>query len=75
MQAISGHIITAPVKEFCDLSGLGRTRVYELIASGELESITIGRRRLIVLDSYRRLIERRHASGEKLLRPSAKVAQ
>lgn len=75
MQATSAHIITAPVKEFCALSGLGRTRVYELIGSGELESITIGKRRLIVLDSYRRLIDLQRAAGHKLPRPGVKVAQ
>ena len=74
MQATLAHIITAPVREFCALSGLGRTRVYELIGSGELESITIGKRRLIVLDSYRRLIEQRRAAGQKLPRPGAKAS-
>jgi hypothetical protein len=58
MDTISDRIITAPVGEFCRLSGLGRTKVYELLGDGTLASITIGKRRLIVLDSYRSLIKR-----------------
>jgi excisionase family DNA binding protein len=57
MESISDRIISAPVGEFCVLSGLGRTVVYEMIGDGRLESIKIGKRRLILLDSYRRLIE------------------
>jgi excisionase family DNA binding protein len=51
------NVITASIGEFCRLSGIGRTKVYELLGEGNLESISIGRRRLIVLDSYRRLIQ------------------
>jgi len=58
MNTPSDNVITAPISEFCRLSGIGRTKVYELLGDGSLESISIGRRRLIVLDSYRRLIER-----------------
>ncbi len=29
------------------LGGLGRTKIYELIASGDLRSVTVGRRRFI----------------------------
>jgi hypothetical protein len=63
MESISDRIITAPVGEFCRLSGLGRTRVYELIGAGELDSITIGKRRLVVIESYRKLIERQRAAA------------
>lgn len=62
MDTFADRIITAPVGEFCRISGLGRTRVYELIANGELDSISIGKRRLIVLDSYRRLIDRQRGT-------------
>lgn len=73
MDSISENIITTPVGEFCRISGIGRTRVYELIAAGELDSITLGKRRLIVLDSFRRLIERQrvaptHAAASPPLR-------
>jgi hypothetical protein len=62
MDNFADRIITAPVGEFCRISGIGRTRVYELIGVGALDSITVGKRRLIVLDSYRRLIERQRGT-------------
>lgn len=31
----------------CAALGIGKTKLFELIASGELETITIGRRRLV----------------------------
>ena len=38
------------------LSGLGRTKIFELIGTGELESIAIGRRRLIRYSSLEALL-------------------
>jgi hypothetical protein len=35
------------------MSGLGRTKLYELICRKEVESVTVGSRRLIVLASLR----------------------
>lgn len=35
--------------------GLGRSKLYELIAEGRLETVTIGRRRLVRVDSVRSL--------------------
>jgi excisionase family DNA binding protein len=61
MDTISDRIISAPINEFCSLSGLGRTKVYEMLDSGDLDSIKIGKRRLILIDSYRKLIERQRA--------------
>ena len=55
--------ISATIAEFRRLSGIGRSRIYELLKTGELESIHIGSRRLILIDSYRRLIERRRQSA------------
>jgi hypothetical protein len=58
MATISDQIITAPVGKFCQVSGVGKTKVYELLGDGTLVSIKVGKRRLIVLDSYRKLMER-----------------
>jgi len=38
------------------VTGLGRTKLYELLNAGKLRSVTIGRRRLIAADSVRSLI-------------------
>ena len=73
MDTIPDRVITAPVAEFCILSGLGRTKTYELLGTGELDSITIGKRRLIIIDSYRRLIERQRAEGKVFPRPGTKA--
>ena len=62
MDTISDRIISAPINEFCVLSGLGRTKVYEMLDGGELDSIKVGKRRLILIDSYRQLIERQRAA-------------
>ena len=43
------------VAEAQAMTRLGETKVYELIKKGDLVSIKIGRRRLIRLDSIRRL--------------------
>jgi hypothetical protein len=73
MDTPSDRIITAPVGEFCRISGIGRSRVYELIGDGSLESFTLGKRRLIVIDSYRRLIERQRGDANSLPRPGTKA--
>jgi excisionase family DNA binding protein len=47
---------TTSISEFCRETGLGSTKVYELINSGELETLTIGKKRLIQLESWRRYL-------------------
>jgi excisionase family DNA binding protein len=44
------------INEACRVSSLGRTRLYELIAEGQLEARRIGKRTLIPAESLRRLI-------------------
>jgi excisionase family DNA binding protein len=39
------------------LTGIGKTKLFELIANGTLETTSIGRRRLILYRSLQRLIE------------------
>ncbi|MEU6039765.1 helix-turn-helix domain-containing protein [Actinomadura sp. NPDC047616] len=40
------------------LGGLGRTKTYQLIKSGELPSVTIGRRRFVAVHDLRAYVER-----------------
>jgi hypothetical protein len=49
-------ILTAPISAFQRISGLGQSLIKEMITRGELETVTIGHRRLVVVDSWRRLI-------------------
>ena len=37
--------------------GLGRSKVYELIGDGELRTVSIGRRRLVLVDSVKALVD------------------
>jgi excisionase family DNA binding protein len=44
------------VNDAAAYSGIGRTRLYELIGTGDLEAIKAGKRTLIVADSLRRYL-------------------
>lgn len=48
----------APIPAATGYLGVGRSTVYELIAAGELETVKIGARRLIVAASMDAYIER-----------------
>jgi hypothetical protein len=54
--------ITAPVNEFAAMSGLGVSTVWAMVKDRRLETIAVGRRRLVVLASYHRLIEEQRAA-------------
>ena len=43
--------LSCTIEEACEVTGLGRTKVYELIGSGQLVTATIGRRRLVMVRS------------------------
>ena len=47
-----------PLKDTAHIIGIGLTKTYELLNSGDLETVRIGRRRLVTADSIKRLIER-----------------
>ena len=53
------------VNEFCRVFGLGRTKVYQLIAEGKLRTIRIGGRRLIPREAALALL----AEGEQMSAP------
>jgi excisionase family DNA binding protein len=41
----------------CQITGLGRTKIYELVAEGRLKATAIGRRRLVFYASIEALLE------------------
>ena len=49
--------LTCTIAEACGATGLGRTKLYELIGDGCLESTRVGRRRLIFIRSLRTLLQ------------------
>jgi excisionase family DNA binding protein len=51
------------VEEVANLTSLGRSTVYELIARGEIPSITIGRSRRIPVEALRAWIRRELAAS------------
>lgn len=48
--------VTLSVPDACSVLGIARTKLYELLASGQLDSIQIGRKRLVTTESIRRLV-------------------
>jgi len=49
--------ILMPIREAAEILGLGRTTIYRLMNDGDLESVKIGRRRLIKVASVHQLVE------------------
>jgi excisionase family DNA binding protein len=43
--------------EAIEISGIGRTKLYELIANGEIQAVHVGRRTLVLGDSLRSFLE------------------
>jgi excisionase family DNA binding protein len=48
--------LTCSVAEACTAVGLSRSKIYELIAGGAVETVLIGRRRLVRVPSLKRLL-------------------
>jgi excisionase family DNA binding protein len=48
--------LTCTIAEACEATGLGRTKVYELIGEGSIETTRVGRRRLVFVRSLRTLL-------------------
>lgn len=67
--------VSVTVKSFMELTGLGLTKTYELIGDGTLETVNVGRRRLILWRSVKRLILPAAAAPRRRGRPRKAVAQ
>ncbi len=48
--------LTCTVAEACEATGLGRTKIYELMGNGRVTTTTIGRRRLVIVQSLLSLV-------------------
>lgn len=51
------------VDEAAELLGLGRSKVYELVTAGELESVTVGRARRIPRAALEAFVEKMRATA------------
>lgn len=49
--------ITVSINDAAKALGLGRTSIYVLIREGRLETVKLGRRNLVKVESIRRLLE------------------
>lgn len=49
--------LSCTVDEACIVTGLGRTKLYELMGSGQLVTTTVGRRRLVIVQSLLELVD------------------
>jgi len=57
--------LTVDISEACRLTGLGRSKLYELLTANEISSVKIGKRRVIPVTSLRRFIERLTAEQQR----------
>ncbi|MGF7156424.1 helix-turn-helix domain-containing protein [Novosphingobium gossypii] len=49
--------ISVRIPEACRLTGIGRSKLYELIANGTIDVAKVGAMTLVTFESLRRLIE------------------
>ena len=49
--------LSCTIDEACEATSLGRTKLYELIGAGQLATITVGRRRLVIVRGLLSLLE------------------
>ena len=48
--------LAVTIDDACEITGLGRTKIYELIGQGKLKAVSIGRRRLVLMESIEALL-------------------
>jgi excisionase family DNA binding protein len=58
-----GERLTCSVAEASQAIGLSRSKIYELMSGGEVQSVTIGRRRLVSVSSLFRLTGQQPGRG------------
>lgn len=60
--AVFNRPLTVRIHEACRLTGIGRSKLYELIAAGEIEVIKIGVITLIPVSGLERFLQRKAGS-------------
>lgn len=46
--------LAVDIAEACRLTGIGRSKLYELLSAGVISSAKVGKRRLVLVESLRR---------------------
>ena len=57
--------LTCTIDDACEVTGLGRTKLYELIAAGELEIVKIGTATRVVVSSIEAYVDRLRAQVQE----------
>jgi excisionase family DNA binding protein len=55
--------VSVRIREACRLTGIGRSKFYELVASGEIEVVKIGTMTLVPFKELRGFIDRAHKAA------------
>lgn len=58
--------LSCTIAEACEVTGLGRTKLYELIGESHLATTTVGRRRLVLVRSLLSLLETHSSEADRL---------
>ena len=66
--AVFRRPLTVRIREACRVTGIGRSKLYELIAAGHIEVVKIGTITLIPMASLERLIEVQRIEAQKIPR-------
>ena len=61
-EAVRFEPISVRIREACRLTGIGRSKFYELVASGDIEVIKVGTMTLVPFDGLRGFIDRERKS-------------
>ena len=56
--AVEDRFKVVPFEEFCDIAHVGYSRGYEFLNSGDIKSVLVGRRRLVLIQSWYDYLER-----------------
>ena len=56
MNPIAPELLTVRIKEACRITGIGRSKLYELISEGEIAIIKVGTITLVPVDGLRAFI-------------------
>jgi len=57
--AVFSRPLTVRIREACRLTGIGRSKLYELIADGEIEVIKVGTITLLPISSLTNFLQRK----------------
>lgn len=57
MSTIAPELLTVRIREACRITGIGRSKLYELIAEGEIEIIKVGAMTLVPVEGLRAFVE------------------